>query len=181
MRNESLEDIITRYCHLMLEMDNYDIDSYTDIEINDKLLDALPAKWDIYTLMIKWEADYNTKELEEVVGKLRVYELNMKKKKETGYDQVQDPGIYNGLPSSSSHNASSDSATAFLSYENEQVTMNEDGDVCFVDALGGSTGAKRTSATNQSSNTKSMPMSVKAAEEHLALLALFIASYENYI
>ncbi|MFS7997391.1 hypothetical protein Hanom_Chr12g01141241 [Helianthus anomalus] len=103
------------------------------------------------------------------------------KKKETRYDQVQDPGNYNGLSSSSSHNASSNSATTFLSCENEQVTVNEDGDVCFVAASGGSTGAKRTSTTNQSSNTKSMPMSVKVAEEHLALLASFIASYENYI
>ena len=133
MKNKSLEDIITRYYHLMSELDNYDIDCYSDIEKNDKLLDALPAKWDIYTLMIKGEADYETKELEEVVGKLRAYELSMKKK-DTGYDQVQDPGIYNGLTSSSSHDASSDSATAFLSCDNEQVIVNEDGDVCFVAA-----------------------------------------------
>ncbi|MFS8021495.1 hypothetical protein Hanom_Chr16g01428041 [Helianthus anomalus] len=79
--------------------------------------------------MMKGEAYYNTKELEEVVGKLRAYELNMKKKK-TGYDQVQDPGICNGLPS--------------IFFD----TVNEDGDVCFVAASGGSTGAKRTSTTN---------------------------------
>ncbi|KAJ0742622.1 putative transcription factor interactor and regulator CCHC(Zn) family [Helianthus annuus] len=130
--------------------------------------------------MIIGEADYDTKELEEVVGKLRAYELSMKKK-DTGYDQVQDPGIYNGLTSSSSHDASSDSATAFLSCDNEQVTVNEDGDVCFVAALGGSTGVKRPSASKQTSSAKSMPMSVKFAEEHLALLASFVASYENYI
>ncbi|XP_021975042.1 uncharacterized protein LOC110870148 [Helianthus annuus] len=98
---------------------------YSDIEKNDKLLDALPAKWDIYTLMIKGEAEYETKELEE-------------------------------------------------------VTVNEDGDVCFVAASGGSTGAKRTSASKQSSSVKSMPMSVKSAEEHLALLASFVASEGSY-
>ncbi|KAJ0507000.1 putative transcription factor interactor and regulator CCHC(Zn) family [Helianthus annuus] len=180
MKHESLEDIITRYYHLMSEMENYEIDCYTDIEKNDKLLDALPTKWDIYTLMIKGEADYETKELEEVIGKLRAYELSMKKK-DTGCDQVQDPGVYNGLTSSSSHNASSDSTTAFLSCENEQVTVNEDGDACFVAASGGSTGTKRTPTSKQSSSAKSMPMSVKSAEEHLALLASFVASYENYI
>ncbi|KAM0052178.1 putative transcription factor interactor and regulator CCHC(Zn) family [Helianthus debilis subsp. tardiflorus] len=180
MKNESLEDIITRYYHLMSELDNYDIDCYSDIEKNDKLLDALPTKWDIYTLMIKGEAEYETKELEEFVGKLRAYELSMKKK-DTGYDQVQDPGIYNGLASSSSHDASSDSATAFLSCDNEQVTVNDDGDVCFVAVAGGSTGVKRTSTSKQTSSAKSMPMSVKSAEEHLALLASFVASYENYI
>ncbi|KAJ0723344.1 hypothetical protein HanOQP8_Chr08g0297061 [Helianthus annuus] len=180
MKHESLEDIITRYYHLMSEMENYEIDCYSDVEKNDKLLDALPTKWDIYTLMIKGEADYETKELEEVVGKLRAYELSMKKK-DTGYDQVQDPAVYNGLTSSSSHNASSDSATAFLSCENEQVMVNEDGDVCFVAASGGSSGAKKTSAAKQSSSAKSMPMSVKSDEEHLAILASFVASYENYI
>ena len=50
MKNESLDEIITRYYHLMSELDNYDIDTFTNEEINDKLLDALPAKWDIYTL-----------------------------------------------------------------------------------------------------------------------------------
>ncbi|MFS7930396.1 putative transcription factor interactor and regulator CCHC(Zn) family [Helianthus anomalus] len=103
------------------------------------------------------------------------------KKKETRYDQVQDPGVYNGIPSSSSPNASSDSATPILSCENEQVTTNVEGDVCFVAASGGSTGVKRQSATNQTSNTKCMPMSVKAAEEHLVLLASFVAIYKNYI
>ncbi|KAJ0541144.1 putative RNA-directed DNA polymerase [Helianthus annuus] len=180
MKHESLEDVITRYYHLMSEMDNYEIDCYSDVEKNDKLLDALPTKWDIYTLMIKGEADYETKELEEVVGKLRAYELSMKKK-DTGYDQVQDPAVYNGLTSSSSHNASSDSATAFLSCENEQVMVNQDGDVCFVAASGGSSGVKKSSASKQSTTAKSMPMSVKSAEEHLALLASFVASYENYI
>ncbi|MFS7914107.1 hypothetical protein Hanom_Chr02g00149501 [Helianthus anomalus] len=143
----------------MSKMENYKIDFYSDVEKNDKLLDALPTKWDIYTLMIKGEADYETKELEEVVGKLRAYELSMKKK-DTGYDQVQDPALYNGLTSSSSHNASSDSATAFLSCDNEKVTVNEDGDVCFVVASGGSIGAKKTSASKQGSSAKSMPMSI---------------------
>ena len=163
MRNESLEDIITRYYHLRSEMDNYDIEGHTDVEINDKLLDALPAKWDIYTLMIKREANYESMDLEEVVGQLRAYELNMKKK-DTGYDQVQDPGIYKGISSSSTHNASSDSATAFLTCESEQVDVNADGDVCFVAASGGSTGGKRQQSSNQNSKTKSMPLSVKAAE-----------------
>ncbi|MFS8007693.1 hypothetical protein Hanom_Chr14g01264061 [Helianthus anomalus] len=59
--------------------------------------------------------------------------------------------------------------------------MNADGDVYFVAILGGSTGAKRTPVSNQNNNTKSMPMSVNAVEEQLALLASFVASYEIYI
>ncbi|KAI3503879.1 hypothetical protein L1887_32343 [Cichorium endivia] len=181
MKNESLEEIITRFYHLMSELDNYDIDNYTGTEINDKLLDALPAKWDIYTLMIKREANYEEKDLEEVVGLLRAYDLNMKKK-ETGYCQVQDPGVYKGIPPSSTfHNASSDTATAFLSCDNEYITTNSDGEVCYVATSGGSNGDKNKQASNQHGTKRTMPLSVKAAEDHLALLASFIASYENYI
>ncbi|MFS8029554.1 hypothetical protein Hanom_Chr17g01523641 [Helianthus anomalus] len=41
--------------------------------------------------------------------------------------------------------------------------VNEDGDVCFVAASGGSSGAKTTSAAKQSSSAKSMPMSFVGA------------------
>ncbi|MFS7936068.1 hypothetical protein Hanom_Chr05g00411061 [Helianthus anomalus] len=53
--------------------------------------------------------------------------------------------------------------------------------MCFVSASGGSIGVKRQQAGNQSSSIRSMPLSVKAVVEHLALLASFVASYENYI
>ncbi|MFS8021416.1 hypothetical protein Hanom_Chr16g01427161 [Helianthus anomalus] len=86
--------------------------------------------------MIKVTTDYENKDLEEVVWELRAYELNMKKK-EIDYDQVQDPGIYKGIPSSSSHNASSNSATTFLSSENENVFVDADGEMCFVASSGG--------------------------------------------
>ncbi|XP_076935100.1 uncharacterized protein LOC143601614 [Bidens hawaiensis] len=45
-KNESLDDIITRYYHLMTELNNYSL-KYTEPEIVEKLLDALPPKWDI--------------------------------------------------------------------------------------------------------------------------------------
>ncbi|MFS8021434.1 hypothetical protein Hanom_Chr16g01427361 [Helianthus anomalus] len=63
------------------------------------------------------------------------------KKKKTGYDQVQDLAIYKGIPSSSSHNSSSNSATAFLSSENENVFV--DGEMCFVASSGGSNAGNR--------------------------------------
>ncbi|MFS7905510.1 hypothetical protein Hanom_Chr01g00048551 [Helianthus anomalus] len=113
--------------------------------------------------MIKGDQGYDTMELEEVVGKLRFHELNMRKK-ETCFNLVQDPGMYYGVPSTSFINASSD---------------NADGEVCFVAASGRSTWGKRQQASNHSSSTRSMPLSVKAAEEHLALIASFVASYEN--
>ena len=79
MRNESLEDIITRYYHLMTELDNNHV-TYTTLEANDRLLEALLPKWKIYTLMIKGHAEYKDMDLEEVISKLRAYDLNLQKK-----------------------------------------------------------------------------------------------------
>ncbi|KAM0049847.1 putative transcription factor interactor and regulator CCHC(Zn) family [Helianthus debilis subsp. tardiflorus] len=91
--------------------------------------------------------------------------------------------MYYGVPSSSSINASSDIATAFLSHEcgASKIVTEVDGEVCFFIASGGSTKGKRQQASNHSSSTMSIPLRVKATEEYLALLASFVASYENYI
>ena len=71
---------------MMTELGNNNIE-YKDEEANDRLLDALPRKWEIYSLMIKGNEKYKEWSLEEVIGKLRAYDLNLHKK-ETGYDQV---------------------------------------------------------------------------------------------
>ena len=83
----------------MTELDNNNV-KYKDEEANDRLLDALPSKWEIYLLMIKGNEKYKEWNLEEVIGKLTAYDLNLQKK-ETGFDQVQDLGMYFGKKSSS--------------------------------------------------------------------------------
>ena len=52
LKNESLDDIITRYYHLMTELSNYSI-KYEETEIVEKLLDALPPKWEMYTVLMR--------------------------------------------------------------------------------------------------------------------------------
>ncbi|XP_076937826.1 uncharacterized protein LOC143605691 [Bidens hawaiensis] len=44
MKNETLDDIITCYCHLMTELDNLDI-KVEETEKVEILLDALSPKW----------------------------------------------------------------------------------------------------------------------------------------
>ena len=78
----------------MTELDNNNVE-YKVQEANDRLLDALPPMWEIYNLMIKGNDQYKQMNLEEVIGKLRAYDLNLQKK-ETGYDQIQDSGMYFG-------------------------------------------------------------------------------------
>ena len=100
MKNESLEEIITRYYHLMTELENNSV-TLTETEKSTKLLDSLPPKWDIYTVMIKYHDKFQEWTLDDVIGKLRGYELNMQRK-EMSADLVQDPSIYHGKKSNSS-------------------------------------------------------------------------------
>ena len=60
----------------MTELDNNNVE-YKIQEANDRLLDTLPPKWEIYTLMIKGNADYKEMDLEEVIVKLRANDLNL--------------------------------------------------------------------------------------------------------
>mgnify|MGYP004490055267 CR=1 FL=1 len=163
----------------MTELRNYEI-TYNNSELNDKLLDSLPSKWEIYALLIKENSSYGTAELDTIVGKLRAYNLAVQRK-DAGNNQVQDPGIYHGKPVSSS-SAGNGGATAFFSGENsENLVLDADGEVCLV-SKSSSSRSNQSKTNNEKSNSgKSMPMSVQSAEQQIVVLSSFIASYENYI
>ncbi|KAI3815562.1 hypothetical protein L1987_15233 [Smallanthus sonchifolius] len=51
-QNESLDDLATRFYHLLSELSSASV-MYETEEINDKFLEALPSKFDVYTVLIK--------------------------------------------------------------------------------------------------------------------------------
>ncbi|KAI3776002.1 hypothetical protein L1987_45762 [Smallanthus sonchifolius] len=91
-QNESLDDLATRFYHLLSELSSASV-VYETEEINDKFLEALPSKFDVYTVLIKENIKYKTMSLEEVIGKIQSHDLNMKKK-ETNMEHIQDPAMY---------------------------------------------------------------------------------------
>ncbi|KAI3802078.1 hypothetical protein L1987_30203 [Smallanthus sonchifolius] len=78
-QNESLDDLATRFYHLISELASASV-VYETEEINDKFLEALPSKFDVYTVLIKENIKYKTMSLEEVLGKIQSHDMNMKKK-----------------------------------------------------------------------------------------------------
>ena len=52
----------------MTEMSNYSL-KLEDSEVVEKLLDALPVKWEMYALMIRESEKYETFDLEEVISR----------------------------------------------------------------------------------------------------------------
>ena len=172
MKNETLEELINRFYHLMTELDNNYV-SYTDLTKNNKLLNALPPKWDLYSVMLKENASYSTWTLEDVIGKLRAYDLNMQQK-ETSSDVAQNPELYHGKKTTS--NASlTRGVTAFFLGETD-IPENPEVDVSYSYIASSSNDGKgRTPSNGNTGNViKLMPMSIKSTEGHVAMLASFI-------
>ena len=67
LTGKTLEEIITRYYHLVTELENYKIE-HTTVEMTTKILDALPSKWEVYTLLIKENPEFATYTLDDVIG-----------------------------------------------------------------------------------------------------------------
>ena len=90
-------------------------------------------------------------DLEEVIGKLRAYDLNLQKK-ETGYDQVQDPAMY--FRKKPSNVGSGSGITAFYTGEaDDSITSSQiNNEVCGLIASGDAQNVK-SSVTGQSSKS----------------------------
>ena len=75
---------------------------YDNQEINEKLLDALPSKWEMRVMLLKENEEMSTWSLEDIIGKLQAYNMDMKKKV-AGKVQVQDPSLYSDMTNKDSN------------------------------------------------------------------------------
>ena len=80
-KNETLDQVISRFCHLLATMDDYGI--YPELEEKkEKLLDALPPEWENYITVIKEnEESFRVLTVNGLIGKLQAQELVMQKKR----------------------------------------------------------------------------------------------------
>ena len=69
-KNESLTDLITCYCHLLSEMDEYCV-SISESEKVLKLSDVLPDKWDSYIMVLKQTMNFDLLTVNDLIGKLQ--------------------------------------------------------------------------------------------------------------
>ncbi|HEY5235262.1 MAG TPA: hypothetical protein VIJ14_03705, partial [Rhabdochlamydiaceae bacterium] len=99
-KNETTDEIISRYSQLISELRELD-QEYEIREINEKLLDALPAMWDVRVMLMKEQAEIAIWGLDEIIGKLQAYQMDMERKVTgKGQLQVQDPSLYSSKPAS---------------------------------------------------------------------------------
>ncbi|KAI3802322.1 hypothetical protein L1987_30452 [Smallanthus sonchifolius] len=170
-QNESLDDLATRFYHLLSELSSDSV-VYETEEINDKFLEALPSKFDVYTVLIKENIKYKSMSLEEVLGKIQSHDMNMKKK-ETNMEHIQDPSMYFAKTS-----GKTGTGVAFFSGD-AQETSN---DQCSgVPLHYGHSSHSGFSTTTTSSSSGTHYMNQKVADDYLAMFSSFMASYENFI
>ena len=178
--NETLDELLTRYNHLLTELAYFE---YTPDpqDVKEKLLEALPDRWESFVMTIQENPSFSTWTLEQVISKLRSQDMKWKMKV-AGNDFVQKPELYRGGVPTATSKSSSGGITAFYSGESEHqnpVLVDERNTGYF------STPSSTKPETNPTSSSthalKSMSMSVKDAENQLGVLASFVAAHENYI
>ncbi|KAI3821654.1 hypothetical protein L1987_09223 [Smallanthus sonchifolius] len=75
LENETVDDIGSRYYHLLLELVKCDV-SYTNTEVNETLLNALPPKFEKYSVLIKKNEKLTDMSLADLIGTVHSYKEN---------------------------------------------------------------------------------------------------------
>ena len=78
-KNDNLSDLITRYCHLLSEMDEYCVnvsESEKVLKLSDVLLDNL----DSYIMILKQTMNFELLTVNDLICKLQAQDMNMRKK-----------------------------------------------------------------------------------------------------
>ncbi|KAI3810956.1 hypothetical protein L1987_20645 [Smallanthus sonchifolius] len=169
-QNESLDDLATRFYHLLSELSSASV-VYETEEINDKFLEALPSKFDVYTVLIKENIKYKTMSLEEFLGKIQSHDLNMKKK-ETNMEHIQDPSMYFAKTS-----GKTGIGVAFFSGDAQDISNDKCSGVPIHSGHSSHSGFSATTASTSSGSH----MNQKVADDYLSMFSSFMASYENFI
>src|ERR1044071_6498121 len=110
MGNETLKELVPRYCHLLTELSSYEI-SIPMSELVDKFADALPPYWNQHIEVLKEKDAYQYWTINEFIQKLENKEMEEKRKAKRA--QIpQNPELYHGGTSSSLSSSSSSSNVA---------------------------------------------------------------------
>ncbi|KAI3802412.1 hypothetical protein L1987_30544 [Smallanthus sonchifolius] len=169
-QNESLDDLATRFYHLLSELSSASV-VYETEEINDQFLESLPSNFDVYSVLIKENVKYKTMSLEDVLGKIQSHDLNMKRK-ETNMDHIQDPAMYFAKTS-----GKTGSSVALFSGDGQDNTSEHKSGASSQTGFSTST----SNSVSGSHNTNSYNMNQRVADDYLAMFSSFMVSYENFI
>ncbi|KAM0044486.1 putative transcription factor interactor and regulator CCHC(Zn) family [Helianthus debilis subsp. tardiflorus] len=185
LKNESFDDTVNRFYHLLSELDRSQEGIYTEFEKVEKFLNCLPREWNMYTALIREGVLYEELSLEEAVQKLKGYAWNMEDQA-SDFEKLQDPQLCKA--SKQIEKGSNSGAGVALYSENEgpasehafiSNTVSSSGTTNSNQGMYSSSGAQKSQGT--SVNIPKIDASgLKLIEENMGLLASFMTAYENF-
>jgi hypothetical protein len=184
LKEETLDETLMRYSHLLVELAYFGYRPDQE-EVIEKLLEALPDKWENYVTSIQQNSDFRNWNLDQVIRKLRAQDMKKKTKATGSADFIQKPEMYHGRSIVPSSKGSTNSGiTAFYSGENEgSSVMDSDQKMNFMSspesAMVVHGGSQLVSTHGNPIN--SMSMSIPSAQGQVGMLATFVAAHENWL
>ncbi|KAJ0443174.1 hypothetical protein HanIR_Chr16g0817871 [Helianthus annuus] len=186
MKNESLDDLVNRFYHLLSELDRSQPGLYTEFEKVEKFLNCLPKRWNMFTALIKESPQYDELNLEQAIQKMKGYGWTLEDQ-DYDFEKLQDPTLYRAKQVENGSSA----GVALLSEDTSQGKfLNQSAFVC--NNSGNVASGTHTSHGMSSSNANARPCvqslnvpkldshCLKLVEENTGLLASFLMTFENF-
>ncbi|HEY5235440.1 MAG TPA: hypothetical protein VIJ14_04615 [Rhabdochlamydiaceae bacterium] len=76
LKTETTDELISRFSQLICELKDLGME-YEVREINEKLLDSLPAVWDVRVMLMKENEEISSWSFDDIIGKLQAYAMDM--------------------------------------------------------------------------------------------------------
>ena len=115
--NESLDELIARFYHLLSELFNHEVKTTTQEKIQC-LADALPPKWESFLMVLKQNQMLTHMDINDFIQKLKEQEIENKWKAKR-VAQVQDPSLYYSTPTVEKSTTHTPLKTAFVTQTSE--------------------------------------------------------------
>ncbi|XP_022019111.1 uncharacterized protein LOC110919139 [Helianthus annuus] len=201
MKVETTNQLIERYCHLVVEMKRLSIEKTYEKWV-DKLADALPYdEWGTYLLVLKNNQEYIGLNLSSFIEKIESHELELKKIRKMKASTVQqDVSLYYKGSSSVTSNLSpkiqttfsadstspstpSNNHSLFASFE-PNTKVQSSPDQAYTQSSSGSNSQSQGPGIlcNIAVNIKNgQEFTESTAKQHISLLASVLESYESLL
>ncbi|KAF5765957.1 putative transcription factor interactor and regulator CCHC(Zn) family [Helianthus annuus] len=180
MKNETVRQMIERFCHLKIELERFEIKKERE-EMVDKLVEALPHEddWKTYVIVLKNDANFDRLSLDQLIEKIEGHDLLIQKQnKMSSSNYQQNVGLYyrRGLIQ---NNESPRIKTGFTAEKTNDSPKNTSSS---YDPGYHASSASGSSNSNSNIDWKNSPLlNNEFAQQHMSFLASILVSYEGLI
>lgn len=175
LEKKTFDELVTRYTLLLGELSALDYEVPLE-EVNDNLLDALPASWEMYVVMTRENTSLESTKLDAMIAKLQSYDLDMQKKRARNKFSVQNPSLYMKTAAHSCSSPATGSIALLSNVEDpdDSSVVDDEVEVCFVTE-------KKEKVNSGKKSESSKKVNVKASKYQLAFFMQLVNAYDAIV